>query len=320
MGAGDGSAGDAVFRPNVLVGMLPGTNWQAPAIAIGLNDFVIEFWLKTKYSSAGPTMDAWNRTGALDVVVGGGATTDMYCVYHGTGNNVEAEFDQDGVAGGLQTGTPWSSNARYGWQYVVANYDRSANLQLYINTIADATALADISAFVAVNLGNQLFYPNLYEISNPNFIDEAGVGLNNRVILGVVGPFAVHVNTLLTAAQMAESYTNRGVQQIAQTQVRYDYRDVTATGWEARRNRMLTGMIGGTGAVAFTVKGVDIPVAAPEGAAGAVLIPDLSGNGNDLTVPSATSYGTGLPAGGNAWPVAATDKAQVVFGSDPFFV
>jgi hypothetical protein len=121
-----------------------------------------------------------------------------------------------------------------------------------------------------------------------------------------MGPIAMH-NRLMTSAEINESFQQRRVQNIASvTQVLWDWRYVTGmAGWDFTEANL----------VHIWSSMVDLPMGIPRGAAGTVTVPDQSGNGNDLTIPTRATYGTPYgPLDG-----APDVRGWVAFIADPFW-
>lgn len=305
-----GGAGDG-FQPNCWGGAMDSTNLpnaRFPHIAVGLDDLSFEFWFKTdNVGSADLTADIMNIGFLYDPVLAqwrGPGTFQLYpnsavfrVIFYALPTNIIADL------------TPSVS----GWRHHAINCDRDGNMTYYVDGIlADTVAIAGSAA---VNLGSPPFAP---------FI---GMALDNHTgwddwhendltdwdwthANGIMGPIAVHIGSFLSVAQIQTSIERRFVNLKATTQLLYDWREPEGvTGWDGDRTHIIRGITDYKGE----------PLAAPEGADGTVIVPDLSGNGNDWTLQTRAVYSTVMPTGvdWNNWTIPG--RANCAFVSDPFF-
>ncbi|GAH67948.1 unnamed protein product, partial [marine sediment metagenome] len=198
------------------------------------------------------------------------------------------------------------------WRHHAVNCDRSGNMTYYVDGVLADTD--DISGSVANNLGTVPFV--------------CLVGADTDVHLGwddyhedlpdwdfghspgVMGPVAVHVAGFLTVAQMQQSIERRYVNELATTVLLYDWRTPAGlTGWDGDKTHIIRGITDYKG----------LPLAAPEGTDGTIVVPDLSGNGNDFTLTTRAAYNTVIPTGVDVNNFGIIGRSCCAFASDPFF-
>lgn len=278
-GRGHG-AGPDQFVPNCVVNTLSSNRFDAGVtLTIGLQDYAWEGWVMP----FGPGPDSRMHIGLMYTgASANGLHFDMNDA--GVGPYVYSSFVMVGtysVTGAKVAVTP-------GWHHYAVNYDRSNLATVYIDGTSVDTV--DISAWVAQN-NNQAWYVSL------------GAGSTDTTPMAI-GPMAFHLNTLLTTAQLADSLVNRYVQSSAATYGLWDPRYVVGpTGWDSDPTHFADRLY--MQGIAADQQ-IPIPFAAPEGANGTVVLPDLSGNGRDLDMVTAAAYTT-------------ASQAYVTFGTDPFW-
>lgn len=294
-------AGDpADMVPNILYGAqgnvaTSGYN-TVPALTMGVGDFSFEMWMKNILPSS------WD-TGSFywGLFLSGTIAESIYLAPNwGAFGGVEAFYNPAGFVGYL-------SDPPDGWFHVAANFDRNVQLELYINgTLQGVSALPDIGA--PTNWGAHDFYPGWHTAPWDDG-DWPTVGM---------GPCAVH-QVLLTPAQMLESVRRKHVQLLGTTMAAYDWRGLRGyTGWEFDRTLMAEGVDAragnglGTGALRNGFPASESP-ACPLGALGDVVVPDLSGNGNDITMWTLPAY--------TRWDTVPANLlyGRCAFGHDLFF-
>jgi len=268
---------EGIVIASAFAGLEPRQN-TGPLHAIGVSDVAIEAWVHTREGSPVPGDPTEPSIGlyAADFAVptmtiatgGGGPGWPLY----GWGCYRSA--------GGWDTVT--AGELIPGWHHYVANFDRNGNMTGYRDSVLMGTqAMPDAGA--PTNQGNMYFYP-------------LTALLGNAHINILVGPVALHVGTLLTTAQMADSIHRGGVQILAETQQAFFWKDIDgATGWDTENISAY---------INWRTLDDNNLLAAPEGTA--VIARDSSGNGNDWTMPTAAAYTTLAPA-------------QVAFLSDRFW-
>jgi len=304
-GASTGVASTSVlnprsFRPNVFTGMYPYTAANPPLIAIGVADFSYEFWHHFRRQPRWPLGGNWWQFVGYCV-----PDWDWGCACWPEGHwltpGVRAFYDADiGAPPAAVTTGVLTLPDPYGWHHYACNFDRSANLELFVDGLSLGTVAID-----NINAGSWRFYAlvtNSTSVADCDVSDDPAVlppGETSQVhAFGVVGPVAAHAS-LLTPAQLRNSVRGKRVQNFATTVINWDWRNVEShTGWEIDANRIIA-------------KATDFltGVAAPLGANGTVVVPDASGNGNDYVLPTAETYGT-----------VTADKANIGFIVDPFWM
>ncbi len=250
----------------------------ASSVTLGTQDFAAEFWGMP--FGVGP--NTFHQPIGLRRQ---GVAQQGFQIDHvdaGAGPLVQTNFRRlvaGPITGALVAMTP-------GWHHYVANYDRDGLATLLIDGVSSDTV--DISAGAADVLAD-----STHEAMSASG-DAACVG---------VGPMAYHVNTLLTAAQIADSLARKYVQNLSQTVALWDPRFIYGhTGWTSETTAFAGSYMYSQGENAD--QPVPIPYATPFGAFGTVTIPDLSGSSNPLTVRTFATYPT----------------AAVTFGYDPFWL
>lgn len=288
-------------KPNVFCGMrMDGIG--AGSFAMGTSDFAIEYWLCNKaYELGDPSHQGQTIVGFASIV--SSAVFFRAGANHSGMTPVGQYFD--GV-GRVSTG---DGPIEVDWHHYVLNYDRSGNLSLIMDGATQGT--------VAINTTSLASFP-FYPLSGLNSGDE-----DDLVFLARVGPVAVHSGTLLTAAQINTSIQNRYVNNLSQTILLYDWKGIFGhTGWttgdpvnttlEDEENALATEL---PGAITYRLRD---PFYAPVGANGTVVVPDLSGSGNDFAVPTAATY-TAVSYTSSSLGNPQAAQAQAIFGSDHFF-
>jgi hypothetical protein len=270
-----------------------------PTIAVGAANYCFEFWHRV-HRTQSPFSD---ETATVGFTLGGVADTQ-----HRAGARMEIWTDgsdarllYDGAfpaAPGLVTAF-WTTTP--GWHYFAVNVDRAGNITLYRDGVNIAAVAID-----NVNQGTLPFLPWVGADWDANTVwSDWHAAVNEDHFNGIIGPVAVHTGTLLTDAQMALSMAQRYPRNIAQTQLLYDWRRVlNLTGWEGNPANIINGIS----------RYSTIPIAAPEGTDNTVVVPDLSGNGNDWTLTTRAAYNsTGIGV------FTLTGLSCLAFGSDSYF-
>lgn len=283
--------------------MYPYTAANPPLIALGAGAFSYEFWYHWRRQPRGALGGNWWQ------VVGYYEGPDYVykCSCWPQANwlpafvSITAYYDADTGAPPAQVDTgPYFPVPTQGWHHYALNYDRVGNLEIFIDGISVATVAID-----NIDAGNARFYAlttNSGTLADCDVSDDPLINPPGELSLvhafGLVGPVAAH-SSLLTAAQLRSSLRGKRVQNLATTVINWNWRNIEGhTGWETDQTRIVA-------------KAVDYlaEVAAPLGVNGTVVVPDMSGNGNDYVLPTTAAYGT---------PTA--DKANVGFMVDPFWV
>jgi hypothetical protein len=198
------------------------------------------------------------------------------------------------------------------WNHHVVNYDRDGNMELYRNGV-DVGAFGPF-AINNANLGTMAFAALVGADNDVNLewfdwhdadLTEWDFGHFN----GIIGPVAVHTGagSLLTVAQMRASMERRYVNLLATTAVLFDWRSPRlVSGWDGDRTHIIRGIS----------DWATNPIAAPEGVDGTIVVPDLSGNGNDWILTTRPEYNS---TGITAFAGGLTGLSCFAFASDPFF-
>lgn len=308
---GDANArggGPRGFNSNVFLGY-PWSQTQPPVPALpsitpGVGDFSLEVWGRRKFGSSN---DDQFVTGIVED--NGGLPVIIAVISWDTSplDTVRAQFDALGAGLPSLLGTGSQSPTRLGrWSHYVVNFDRSANMELFIDT--ESKEAVDISAQADSVTGevHALTADHVDPYHGTSFTDWVG---DDAVFPVIIGPLAIH-NRLLTNDEIQDSYRNRRVQNISGVGlINFDWRRIEGqTGWDTDWSRMMLGH-----KVALPV-----PAAAPQGAATTITVRDQSGSGNHWTIPSVADYTTydaptigGTEIEDGVWPMP--------FGADPFF-
>lgn len=275
------------FLPNVFTGMWP---WDTspPQFNLGAGNFCFEGWYCWKTLDNQPP-DFYCQTGFITDVAY--PNNRVAVLEFNSGGRSIATYDNDPLAapGEIQTG--WGG-ALSGWHHIAVNCNRAGNMDLIFDGVVQLSVVINNTPCVLAR-----FVPLSSEQRNIADLDVADPVDHNAPV--VVGPIAAHTG-LLTAAQLQDSVRGRRVQNLATTLVYYDWRRVEGqAGWEFDQDRMID-------AVGWWIR--ELPVGAPMGAAGTVVVPDLSGNGNDWTLPTLAAY-----------TEVTANKSRVGFLTDPWW-
>lgn len=268
--------------PNVFYGGGEHAYNAVSQATVGVNDVSLELWFKPVRPS---NQDQGWRISLSDV---GSPSTERFLVYTNPGaTSAHAEYQPGGTANYFTIAPKWS--------YLVARWDRDLQVEIWIDGVQEhQAALADAAG--PTNWGALEFYPPF--VSTPSALAD------DENLNWAVGPLALHTG-LLTAAQQLSSMRRRGIQLLGATLAAYDWRGVTGhTGWEFSIDSLEIG-IRDTFEQSYHEPGC------PTGADGTVVIPDISGNGRDVTLSTLATY----PA------VAAfqADRGRCAFSRDIFF-
>ncbi len=289
---------DLDFIPSTFLGMQPWLE-SFPSLVVGVQDVAIELWVLHRAKNAA----GFDQKNLLGLFTDGAVEQEpMIELYMSpTADNYRAVYDNNvnPQASTFFVPPTWTDI----WHYLVINVDRSGNMTLYVDESSNAVALPDSGA--PQNMGTLRLHVNEMDDSFLPGIPE------DRNFTKVIGPLAIHIGAgaLLTAQEMEDAYREQRVTQKSTTQLRYNWRSIRGeTGWEARQTHILPGSYLAAG---FTEAGILSRYvgrgAAPEGTA--VVIPDLSGNGNDWSPPTFAEYSDDTVA----------EMARVAFGMDPFW-
>lgn len=287
------------FYPTAFAGAV----WQFdefPTYALGVNDFSIETWMSWCQGNGSPGADILTWVGMMGNTLGsihyGGAFRIRADQFTFTGRFNDSP--PGGVFAGPVTMPP-------GWHYGVLNFDRSGNLEVFFDTVGGTTV-----AINANDMGTMSMVWGCSSILNArnaaidSNLDDTN-WWNGCVARWWIGPTALH-NRLLTSAEISDSFFGRKVQNLSGvTQILWDPKNIEGhTGWETRAEYIAGHMRGG----------LHLPFGAPTGTYGTVIIPDTSGNGNNLPLPVAASYQNAQTGG-----LGDGSRARCVFIADPWW-
>jgi hypothetical protein len=317
-----GGGVDGLFVPNCFSGTnvhadyTPGNTFGE--VAVDNNDVSIEFWFKMIL------FEDWDVGSPPFAYVGfmgnGGGLFPGYRIgAEITEGRIQLRID-DGVdlaLGAIETLSP-------GWHHILVEMVRGATdlAKLYIDGVEVDSV--DIST-ITLSLATCIFVPYATTYEDTNLFPDLGIdgdpGTDYPDSLtdtftdydfyhhpGIVGPVAAHLATL-TEAQIQDSLLRRDVQDLASTAVLYRWTEVQGVeSWETNPRHIIRGY-------SDYVRRVGAPV----GEQGAIIVPDQSGNGVDLTLESFTEYGQ-IP-----WDFVGAEaktagmRSHVAFASDSFF-
>ena len=278
---------------------------EAPSLTFGAVDFSIETWLKWAQGNDSPGADVTCWLGAMAVNGAGNALSDYGAALRVSPDvfTMRAFFDDalGGVGVNVTTGVVGMD-----WKHLVLNYDRAgpAELEVFIDSTSVGTVAINANAIAAcpvwpyvsilLNARNAVMTDN----DSANWFD---------LIVGRVwqGPMSVH-GRLLTAGEIESSFREHRVQNISGvTDISWDPREITGqTGWETREDYIC----------ALDRGLLHLPFGAPLGTYGEVILPDLSGNGNDFSLPVASSYQDEKTGG-----LGVGSRARCCFIADPWW-
>ena len=322
------------FRPNVFMGHIGNDGSGSPnrdvgnvypSVSVGTNDIAIEVWFKRKL------LNTYNDTAEALFPIGLIGDDDAWIAFR----DAQTSIRFSGSAVSLTRSWDNSAGIPVGWHHYVARFDRDGNMTLLIDSL-DTGISQSIAGDSAYSFGDMpLWMMGSNEDADtgaplpdvPVTTDPAGTYPDSLTdpfdtfdfpqYPGVLGPMAIHLGTLLTAAQIEDSIKNRTVQNLgaSTTKFRAVWTDVVipAGGWDEERRHTIRG-ISDKAPVRF---------AAPLVTGGTIGVPDSSGNANDGTLAVAGEYGQ-VPFGAS-WPPASWTtpltgrRSRCAFGSDPFF-
>lgn len=295
-GAGLGVVEPGMFKPNSFAGLYPADE-SPPLMVLGANNFSFEFWACIRYVWTF-VPDNWPYVGFLAPPAGpfrlmpSAAVTLMQL-----GANPEpvaGGYYVADVTAGAPVGTPWPI-CPFGWFHVAINFERALNMSIYINGVLSGAVGMD-----ALPIVDCRFYPFVNQLphDDPETVPER---YDVDTLNYAIGPIAMHMG-LMTAEQISNSYLGRRVQNIATTQICWDWRLIEGhTGWEMDVNKIMP-------IIRNNIRSVGL--AGPLGVNGTVTVPDLSGNGNDWVIPTSATYSN---------VIADANMSRTGFFSDPFW-
>ena len=314
-----GAAPEDGFVPNCFAGMASRSSLNVlryPMILLAGVDFSIEFWHRSENLGGGIGV-----TDDCDVGFWRNPTTDANSAFGATWYKYPNDaFDRciyRTVAPLAPLAVEDAGTAVPGWHHHVVNFDRDGDMTLWRDAVITGEAIGTPFAINAELIGTMAFaaWVGADNDANSDWTDWHDADLTEfdfGHFNGIVGPVAVHTEaggagSLMTAAEMQVSIENRFVRNDANTVLIFDWREPEGlTGWDGDRSNIIRGIS----------DYATVPIAAPEGADGTVIVPDVSGNGNDWTLTTRPTYNaTGVTpfAGGLA------GLSCCAFGSDPFF-
>lgn len=294
------------FKPNCWAGIASRTLLAAanyPMLNVGVVNYSLEFWHRAHNVGEDPGMPASDPSsvGFWNALVWGAGTPQGPGVWrkHANGLNDRSRY-RTRIAPliSVQNLAPAVSK----WRHHALNMDRAGNMTMYRDGV--------VVDFVGINAANIGIVPFVAWVAEDSDVDSNWTDWHNQDgrLNGIIGPVAAHINSLLTVAQMRDSMERRYVNLLATTQLLYDWRSLDGvTGWDGDKTHIISGISGDS----------TVPIAAPEGADGTVIVPDLSGNDNDWLLKSRASYDATIPVPDTDFAVPGLSVCA--FASDPFF-
>lgn len=272
--AGGGNENGTILGPNALIPNVSCGLWPRdatpPEFNLGAGNFSLELWycMKTLENTA---PDRWCHTGFMTDV----GTRAVGTIMFSTDGWVLAEYDNDPGNLPNRIRTAWSQEAP-GWHHAAVNFTRLGNMEFFVDGISRAAVAINNTPCVPAR-----FCPPATYTSNDPTADTNNWGLQNSPV--VAGPIAAHTG-VLTQAQLESSVRGRRVNNLPTTLVNWNWRGIRGhTGWQFDMDRIIM----------MTWAWLDnVGVGAPIGAPGTVVVPDVSGNGNDWVLPTLATYGT----------------------------
>ena len=293
-----------------------------PLVTIGTSDLSFEFWFKNALGGVGNS-DVSSIVGFVD---------DRASV------TALAALDEDDAIwnppGGTFAFVSKTQNVR-GWHYWTVNFDRSANMELFL----DGTSLgtASIAADVALDVGARPWgplvsldfiggtVPGFGAFDLPASTDPGGdfpesltdpfTDFSFPHMFGVLGPIALHVggSPLLTAANMASAMANRDVNEFGSgTEIIYRWKNIEFDddpSWDFNKRHGMRGYTDYPTMQLGMARGADGSVRVPNAAAGATVAEALG-------LQTVETYGQNS----NFDPVPADGmRGWAPLGADQFF-
>jgi hypothetical protein len=306
--------------PNAYCGMAPVVWNNAPTVALGAANFSWEGWFRWSMGHDNPEgTDAWlDAIGFVirDPSVPGAPRIIAGLEIHPNAYRVNPTYDPDPgdptfasqIQGAAELVYPYSN-----WNHLAMNFNRAGNMDTYLNS-----TLVDTVAINNVDLGTRSFFPYIIgQGNNDHTYDPTGfyddnwanwtTFFQNRMHCG---PMAMH-NRLMTQAEISESYVQKRVQNIAAvTQICWYWSNVVGnTGWYTNEANLI-----------FCHRAtLHRPLLCPEGALGTVTVTDVSGTGNNLTLPTIATYGSSSIAFDVGGVEQSGAKCQTAMYADPFW-
>lgn len=123
---------------------------EGPSLTFGVADFSFEVWFKWAQGNDSPGADVTCWLGAFDVVAPGGVSSHGAAMrISAVDYTVQARYDETLSSLGV---THISGATPLGWNHYVMNYDRSGNLELYVNGTQDGTVAINANAMAATTI------------------------------------------------------------------------------------------------------------------------------------------------------------------------
>ena len=292
----DIGGGNSVWKPNIYLGssrnttvlVAPVSGTRFPAIVLGSSDFAIEMWLNF-FGFANFDNDSTMGVGFQ----ASGAGPFAYLSFVGGASPIRSAFADGGAtdSGGFLT-------PPRGWHHWTINYDRSANMIVYLDgTAVDTTVISDN----ADSLGTLSFHPLAFDgsgtvgdITNgsggfdlgpgtdpggnyPESLTDVFTNYDFYHLPCAIGPVAVHAGagSLVTATEMANSIKRRYVQNFTTlTQVLYQWTDIAfdnGHSWDFNRRHAHRGI----------TDWPPYPIGIPRGVDSSIRVPNIATSGGD---------------------------------------
>ena len=221
----EGNDEDAL-RPTVWLGSSGGDStivWNGADGTIldgrdfGTSDFALEFWVKRLFPDS-ITNWGWGGAGNFGYCLSGviasstGNSPDFTPGGSAVSSNIAGGWIEmnDGAFKAVYVSDPAAPPTTYGsvtgtlgmgWHHIAVNYDRSGNMELFIDGVSQGTDAID-----ATDLGAAA--GNANALGTHLCLSDNSTGQGKVEIPYCIGGFALHVNTLMTTAQIQDSIAN----------------------------------------------------------------------------------------------------------------
>ena len=280
-----GSTPPGQFVPNCVSGFYPPVVAGFPTYNFGTNDFSFELWWHWVLGPDSTRSDLWTIIGVADQTVfpRQGA---ILRVSH-TGYKMVLNYNNDPGNGLTAIAGLWKDvpGPEAGWQHIVANFDRTGNMDLIMNGVT-----IDSKAINALDLGTMTCYPHIGQYGgdtsfnpqnwdwtyHPTWTPDYEHGWSTFTQgRGKIGPMAYH-KRCLTNTEIEDSIQLKKVQDIPGTTIaRWDWSKVEGqAGWDQEESHV----------IAAVRCGLVDPMGIPRGTDGTVTVPDQSGNSRSISV------------------------------------
>lgn len=281
---GGGAGDESGFVPNCFCGLVTNSEnllaARVPQFTLAGNNCAIEVWLCSKVVD-GVDWDAEEET-AIGIMTDG-----LLAGVPSPAAAIEMQPPTPRVRGRTEQGVYGGSNRSStavlipGWHYYCFNVTQGGNIELFLDGVSQG-----VNAINVANVPILYFLPFIGMNGDPtnwwNWHEDPPDSVFSHV-MGRCGPIAYHqgAGAPLTAAEMHDSMAQRYPRNVAETQLIYDWRTVGGVqGWDGDRANIIRGI----------EEFIEVPIAAPEGVDGTVVVPDMTGNGNDFILRTRAAY------------------------------